>query len=124
VPLIDPSALILMAPVVVVPAFAGAILRGRPAIAAITAGAAAGPIGAIFAIAGSCDSNMFAAIGLVAAAAYALVVAGLAAFAGERIGGSDWFERNRRRGVLVLVVVGVIGVIGWIPAVATLGGCP
>jgi len=113
-----------MAPVVVVPAFAGAILRGRPAVAAITAGAVAGPIGAIFAIAGSCDSNMFAAIGLVAAAAYALVVAGLAAFAGDRIGGSDWFERNRRRGVLVLIVVGVIGVIGWIAAVATLSGCP
>ena len=112
-----------MAPVVVVPAFAGAILRGRPAVAAITAGAVAGPIGAIFAIAGSCDSNMFAAIGLAAAAAYALLIAGLAAFAGERMGGSDWIERNRGRGLRILVVVGAIGVIGWIPAVATFGGC-
>jgi hypothetical protein len=125
-PPVDPSALILMAPIVVIPGFAGALLRGRAVVAAIAAGAVAGPIGAMLAIAGSsCDSNMFAAIGLAAAAAYALVIAGLAAFAGERIGGSDWVECNLKRGVLLLVVVGVIGVIGWIPAVAKLGGgCP
>jgi hypothetical protein len=124
-PLVDPSALILMAPIAVIPGFAGALLRGRAVIATVAAGAVAGPIGAMLAIAGtSCDSNMFAAIGLAAAAAYVLVIAGLAVFAGDRIGGSDWFERNRRRGVLVLALVGAIGVIGWIPAVARLGGCP
>jgi hypothetical protein len=124
-PLVDPSALIIMAPIVVIPGLAGALLRGRAVIAAIAVGAVAGPIGAMFAIAGSsCDSNMFAAIGLTAAAAYALVIAGLAAFAGERSGGSAWVERNRERGVLLLVVVGAIGVIGWIPAVAKLAGCP
>jgi hypothetical protein len=113
-----------MAPIVVIPGLAGAWLRGRAVIAAIAAGAVAGPIGAMFAIAASsCNSNMFAAIGLAAAAAYALVIAGLAAFAGDRIGGSDWFQRNHQRGVLVLVIVAAIGVIGWIPAVAKLGGC-
>jgi hypothetical protein len=113
-----------MAPIVVIPGLAGAWLRGRAVIAAIAAGAVAGAIGAMFAIAASsCDSNMFAAIGLAAAAAYALVIAGLAAFAGDRIGGSDWVERNSKRGLLLLVVVGAIGLIGWIPAVATLGGC-
>ena len=114
-----------MAPIVVIPGLAGAWLRGRAVIAAIAAGAVAGPIGAMFAIAASsCDSNMFAAIGLAAAAAYALVIAGLAAFAGERMGDSDWFQRNRQRGVLVLVIVAAIGVIGWVLAVAKLGGCP
>ena len=113
-----------MAPIVVIPGVAGAWLRGRGVVAAIAAGAVAGSIGAMLVIAGtSCDSNMFAAIGLAAAAAYVLVIAGLAAFAGERMGGSDWVERNSKRGVLVIVVVGVIGVIGWVPAVAKLGGC-
>jgi hypothetical protein len=115
-----------MAPIVVIPGVAGAWLRGRGVVAAIAAGAVAGSIGAMLVIAGtSCDSNMFAAIGLAAAAAYALVIAGLAAFAGEHLGGSDWFERNRRSGLLALVVIGAIGAIGWIPTAARLGGgCP
>lgn len=123
-PLVDPSALILMAPLIIIPGFAGAVLRGRASVAAITAGAVAGPIAAIFAIDGSCSSNMWAAVGLAASAAYVLVIAGLAAFVGDRIGGLDWFEQNRLRGVLALVVVGAIGVIAWIAAVARLGGCP
>ena len=123
-PLVDPSALILMAPVIIGPGLAGAVLRGRAAVAAITVGAVAAPIAAIFAIDGSCSSNMWAAVGLAASAAYVLVVAGLAAFVGDRIGGSDRFERNRLRGVVGLVVIGAIGTVAWIAAVATLGECP
>lgn len=123
-PLFDPSALILMAPVVVVPGFAGAVLRGRADVVTITAGAVAAPIAAIFVIDGSCEPNMWAAIGLVATALYVLVIAGLAAFVGDRIGGAPWFERNRRSGASVLVIVGATGVLGWIAYVATRGGCP
>ena len=100
------------------------MLRGGAAVAAITAGAVVGPVGAIFATVDSCQSNPFVAVGLAAAALYALIIAGLAAFVGDRIGGSPWFERNRRRGTRFLVAVGLIGVLGWIAALATLGGCP
>jgi hypothetical protein len=123
-PLVDPSSLILMAPVVVVPGLAGAVLRGRAAVIAITAGAVASPIGAVFAIDGSCQANMFVAIGLAAAALFALVAAGLASLAGERIGDSPRFANNRQRGVLILVVLGAVGALGWIAALAILGGCP
>jgi hypothetical protein len=116
----------LWAPIGVSRGVGGGGRGGRGAGAARAPGAVAGSIGAMLVIAGtSCDSNMFAAIGLAAAAAYALVMAGLAAFAGEHLGGSDWFERNRRRGLLALVVIGAIGAIGWIPTAARLGGgCP
>jgi hypothetical protein len=123
-PLVDPSALILIAPVIIIPGFAGALLRGRAVVVAITVGAVAGPSAAIFAIDGSCSSNMWAAVGLAAAAAYVLVIAGLAAFVGDRIGGSDRFERKRFGAVAGLVVIGAIGVVAWIAAVAKLGGCP
>lgn len=109
---------------VVVPGFAGALLRGRAAVVAITAGAVAAPIGAFFALDGSCEPNMWAAIGMVAIAFYVLIIAGLASFAGDRIGGSHRFEGNRVHGTSVLVIVGATGVLGWIAYVAMLGGCP
>lgn len=120
---IDPSPLILMAPVIVVPAFAGAVLRGPAAIAAVAAGAVAAPIGAIFAIDGSCAASGFVAIGLVVLALLALVISGIAALAGDRMGRSDWFEGKRRRGVFLLVVGAATGALGWIAAVSMLGGC-
>ena len=123
-PLVDPSALILMAPVMVVPRFAGAVLRAGDAVAAVTAGAVAGPIAVIFAIDGSCPSNMWAAVGLAAIAAYVLVIAGISAFVGARVGRAGTVEYRPRRGVVVLVVVGTIGVVAWIAALARLGGCP
>jgi hypothetical protein len=85
-PLFDPSGLVLMAPVIIAPGFAGAVLRERDAVVAITAGAVAAPIAATFAIDGSCSSNVWAFFGLAAAAAYVLVIAGIAAFVGSWIG--------------------------------------
>jgi hypothetical protein len=123
-PVVDLSPLILLAPVVVIPYLAGAILGGWSGVAAVTAGAVAGPIGAIFALDSSCESSMFAAIGLVAIAFFALVIAALAAFAGDRIGGSERLKGNRVRRVSVLIAVGCLGVCGWIFAVPTLGACP
>ncbi len=123
-PVFDPSALILMAPVIVLPGFAGAVLRGRDAVAAIMAGAVAGPIVAIFAIDGSCEKNMWAAVGLAAIAAFVLVIAGVAAFVGALIAGAGTVEYRPRRGVTWLVVVGSMGVAGWIAALSLLGRCP
>lgn len=123
-PFFDPSALILMAPVIIAPGFAGAVLRERDAVAAITAGAVAAPIAALVAIDGSCSSNLWAAVGLAAAAAYVLVIAGIAAFVGAWIGREDRVQHQPRRGVVVLVVVGAIGVFAWIAAVPRLFGCP
>ncbi len=123
-PVFDPSALILMAPLIVLPGFAGAVLRGRDAVAAIMAGAMAGPIVAIFAIDGSCERNMWAALGLAAIAALALAIAGVAAFVGALLGGAGTAASQPRRGVTWLVVFGSVGVVGWIAALALLGRCP
>jgi hypothetical protein len=123
-PFFDPSGLILMAPVVLTSGFAGAALRERDAVAAITAGAVAAPIAAFFAIDGSCPSNVWAAVGLAAAAASVLVIAGIAAFVGAWIGREDTFPYQPRRSVVVLVVVGAIGVFAWIAAVPRLFACP
>jgi hypothetical protein len=118
-----PSPLILIAPLVVVPGFAGAVLRGRAVVLAIMAGAVAAPMAAIVPIAVSCPSNLFAGIGM--AAAYpALVIAGVAAFIGSELGGSHWQGNHPRRDVMALMVVGVIGTIGWVPALSSLGRCP
>ena len=124
VPLVDPSPLILMAPVVIVPAFAGAALRGWAAVGAITAGAGAAPIAFIFAIDRSCNASMFAAIGFVALAIYALLIAGGAAIVGDRLGRWGWLEEHRGRGVWFVIVVAMIGTLGWIAAVPALDGCP
>jgi hypothetical protein len=86
-PFFDPSALILMAPVIIAPACAGAVLRERDAVAAITAGAVAAPIAATFAIDRACPSNEWAFIGLVGGASVVLVIAGVAAFV-ERLDGA------------------------------------
>jgi MFS-type transporter involved in bile tolerance (Atg22 family) len=107
-----------------VPGFAGAVLRGREAVAAITTGAVASPIGAIFALDDLCSMNMWAAVGLAAIAVYVLVIAGIAAFVGAWIGRANTVEYQPRRGVVVLVVVGAIGVLAWIAAVVRLNGCP
>lgn len=123
-PLFDPSALILMAPVIIVPGFAGIVLRRRDAVVAITAGAVASPIAAIFAVDGSCQKNLWAGVALAAIAAAVLVIAGVAALIGAWIGREFKVEYRPRRGVVVLVAVGAIGVVGWIAALATLGGCP
>jgi hypothetical protein len=122
-PPLDLRGPILVAPMVIVPGYAAAVLRGRAAVAAITAGAIASPIGAIFAIKGGCLTSLYLAIGLASFAMYALIFAGLAALAGAWIGGSQRFERNRVRGVGVLAVVGVIGVVAWIVAVINQRGC-
>jgi hypothetical protein len=112
-----------VAPLVIVPGYAGAVLRGRAAVAAITAGAIASPIGAIFSIKGGCLTSAYLAIGLASFAMFALVFGGLAALAGAWIGGSHRFGHDRVRGVGVLVVVGVIGVVAWIAAVINQHGC-
>lgn len=122
-PLFDPT-LILMAPVIIVPGFAGIVLRRRDAVVAITAGAVASPIAAIFAVDGSCQKNLWAGVVLAAIAANVLVIAGVSAIIGAWIGGEFKVEYRPRRGVVVLVAVGAIGVVGWIAALATLGGCP
>lgn len=122
-PVGDFRGLILMAPVIIVPGFAGAVLRSRDAVAAITAGAVAGPIAAIFALDDSCSMTMWAALGLAAIAAYVLFIAGIAAFVGAWIGRADTVEYQPRRGVVALVVVGTIGVFAWIAAVAS-NSCP
>lgn len=123
-PVGDFSGLVLMAPVIIVPGFAGAVLRGREPVAAITAGAVASPIGAIFALDSSCSMNMWVALGLTAIAGNVLVIAGIAAFVGAWIGRADTVEYQPQRGVVVLVVVGAIGAFGWIAAVASYNGCP
>jgi len=122
-PLFDPSPLILMAPVIIIPSFAGAVLRQRDAVAAITAGAVAGPIAAIFAVDSSCSANLWAAVGLAAVAAWFLVIAGISAFVGAWIGREAKVEYQPRRDVVVLVVVGAIGALVWIAAVARLFAC-
>ena len=81
-PPVDLSGPILLAPLVIVPGYAGAVLRGRAAVAAITAGAIAAPIAAIFAMEGSCLTSLYLMIGLAGFAMYALIIAGLAALAG------------------------------------------
>jgi hypothetical protein len=123
-PLFDPSALILMAPVIIVSGFAGKVLRGQDAVAAITAGAVASPIVAIFAVDGSCQKNLWAGVALAASAAYVLVIAGVAAFVGAWIGRESTAEYRPRRGAIALVAIGALGVVAWIAAVARLGGCP
>src|SRR5688572_12640731 len=109
-PLFDPSAMILMSPVIIVPGFAGAVLHRRDAVAAVTAGALAGPLGAIFALDRSCSFTSWTGLALAAVAAVVLVIAGIAAFVGAWIGRADTVKYQPRRGVLVLVVVGAIGV--------------
>jgi hypothetical protein len=123
-PLIDPSALILMAPVIVLPAFAGAVLRGWAAVGAISAGAGASPIAFLFTIDHSCNANMFAGIAFVVMAGYAFVIAGAAASVADRFGQSAWIARNRGFATWVIVVVATIGIIGWIAAAPALDGCP
>jgi len=123
-PLLDPSPLILLMPVVVVPGFAGAVLGGRAAVAAISVGAVAGPLAAIFGFDGSCGANMFAAVALAAIALVALVVAGLSAFAGHQFRATRRVDRNRQGSVRLLVIVGALGMFGWIAALAMLGRCP
>ncbi|MEX1173669.1 MAG: hypothetical protein WEG56_13785 [Chloroflexota bacterium] len=123
-PFFDPSAMIMMAPVIIVPGFAGAVLRERDAVAAITAGAVASPIVAIFAVDGSCQKNLWAAVGLAAITAYVLVIAGVVAFVGAWIGRASTVRYQPRRDVIALVVVGAIGIVAWITAVAMLFGCP
>lgn len=123
-PFFDPSALILMAPVILLAGFAGAVLRERDAVVAIAAGAVASPIAAIFAVDGSCQKNLWAGVALVAIAAYVLVIAGVAAFVGAWIGRESTVQYQPRRGVVALVIVGAIGIIAWITAVARLFGCP
>lgn len=124
VPLIDPSALFLAAPLVLIPFFAGAVLRGSPAIATVTVGAVAGPTAAILLVDASCAANAWAAVGLAALAAYALLITGFAAFVGDLAGAAGWFRRNRRRDLRVLAGFAAIGVVTWILAVPNLFGCP
>jgi hypothetical protein len=123
-PFFDPSGLILMAPVIIAPGFAGAVLRERDAVVAITAGAVAAPIAATFAIDRSCSSNVWAFFGLAAAAAYVLVIAGIAAYLGSWLGRGDTVPYQPRRDVIVLVGFGAIGSFAWIAAVPRLYGCP
>ena len=122
-PLIDVGALISLAALVAIAAFAGAVLRGPEAIAAIVAGAVASPIVAAFAIDGSCEPNMWVGAGLVISALYALVATGIAALVGDRIGDSHVVERNRVRGAWALGAIGAIGFAGWVVAVMWVGGC-
>ncbi len=122
-PLFDPSALILMAPVIIIPGFAGSVLRRRDAVVAITAGAVAGPIAAIFVVDGSCSANIWAAVALAAIAGWFLVIAGIAAIVGAWIGREASIEYQPRRDIVVLVVVGAIGVFAWIAAVTRLFAC-
>ena len=123
-PFFDPSGLIVMAPVIIAPGFAGAVLRERDAVVAITAGAVAAPIAATFAVDGSCPSNVWAFFGLAAAAASVLVLAGIAALVGSSIGRRDTVPYQPRRHVIVLVVFGAIGSLAWIIAIPRLYGCP
>jgi len=122
-PPLDLSGPILVAPLIIVPGFAAAVLRGRAAVIAITLGATASPIGASLFIEGPCLTGVYLMIGLAMFAMFALFFAGLSALAGAWIGGSRWFERDRLRGAAALVVVGTIGLIVWIPSVASLRSC-
>ena len=84
---------------------------------------AAGPIVAAVAIDGSCEPNIWLGAGLVISAFYALVVTGIAALVGDRIGDSSLFERNRLRGACALGAIGAIGLACWIVAVMSVGRC-
>ena len=123
-PFLDPSSLILMAPVIILAGLAGAVLRERDAVVAVAAGAVASPIAAIFAVDGSCQKNLWAGVALAAIAASVLVIAGVAAFVGAWIGRESKVQYQPRRGVVALVIVGTIGIPAWITAVVGLFGCP
>lgn len=89
---------------------------------AVVAGAVSVPIGATIAIDSSCDRPWFA-FGLYVAATYAFFIVGAAAFAGDRVGGSEFVERIRVRGVWVLVALGLAGAVGWIGALIRIVPC-
>lgn len=123
IPIVDPSALILIAPVIVIPFAAGAVLRGSTAIVSTVIGATAAPIVAAFTIDGSCETGSWIVLALVISAIWAFGIAGIAAFVGDRIGDRPWFERNRARVLPILIALGLLGVAGWIAFAARATPC-
>jgi len=123
VPFVDPSGLVLIAPVILVPFAAGAFLRGPAAVAAVVAGTAAAPIAAAFAIDGTCEAGAWIVLGLLVSAILGSATAGLAAFVGDRIGDKPWFGRHRTAGLSVLIMLGPVGLAGWIALAARSTPC-
>lgn len=113
VPVISADGLLLIAPVAAIPFAAGALLRGAAAVVATTAGAVAAPVGAAFLIDGSCHANGWVGFGLLMSAVYAFVIAGAAAFVGDRVGGPQTFTRKPGRWTWGLIGLGLLGLIGW-----------
>ncbi len=120
---IDPSGLILAMPLIFLPLLAGHLLRRGDAVAAIAAGAVTGPIVAMVVIDGSCLQNMWLATGLFFVALICLVVTSVAALFGASFR-EDVRVQSPERGVMVLLVAGLIGILGWIGAVVTVPACP
>jgi hypothetical protein len=123
-PLIDPSALFLMAPVLAIPFAATALLGGAAAVTWTVVGAVGAPIVASFAIEGGCESNMWVGFGLLVIAFYVLAIAGVAAFVGNFVGGPQTFKRHPTRWTVVLVAVSLVGIGGWIAFLAGVPRCP
>lgn len=107
---LDLSAIILLA---LVTGFAGGVLRERDAAVAITAGAVLGSLSAILVLRGP-----WVLVGVAALTAGVLVIAGVAAFVGAWLGRDSTRRLDARRGVLVLVALGCVGVATWITAAA------
>ena len=123
-PLLDPSGLIQLAPVVLIPVLSGATLRGPAAIIAIMVGAIAAPVAAVASFNSSCQETLWRGFGLLVMAFYALVISGVSAFAGDWLaGGSRTLAEHRGRVIVVLTALGVLGILAWVGAVAVLGQC-
>jgi hypothetical protein len=123
IPFVDPSGLLLLAPVIAIPFAAGAVLRGRAAIVATATGAVAAPMAAAFAIDQSCEAGAWIGLGLLFSAILAGAIAGVGAFVGDRVGGRPWFERNRTRVLPILIAFGLLGLAGWIAFAARATPC-
>ena len=92
-------------------AFAGAVLRERDAVVAITAGALLGSLGAIVVLHGP-----WVLVGLTALTAWVLVTAAVSSLVGAWLGRESTRRDDSRRQMLMLVIVGVIGAVAWIGA--------
>jgi hypothetical protein len=121
-PVFDPSGLILMAALIVLPGASGWILRENDAAAATAVGATAAPIVAVPFV-GDCREHAWAFLGLAAGAGFALIISGLAAFAGAWLGREATTTPGPRR-TGGLVAASALGIGAWLIAAALLFRCP